>query len=160
MPFVVGVAQLVERLTVAQNVAGSSPVSHPIFFALIPARKRGFPRKRKDYPAKETLVPGTWRTSSRRKVSALKSTAEILLFHGNRRRNKKRHKRKRSMPCIPPESAAFRKTVSPRKRSSGPPGGKYQCRHRADRLSCPDFPRFRDFRVRTAYAEEGNRSPS
>ena len=28
---VVGVAQLVERLTVAQNVAGSSPVSHPIF---------------------------------------------------------------------------------------------------------------------------------
>ena len=31
--FVVGVAQLVERLTVAQNVAGSSPVSHPIFFA-------------------------------------------------------------------------------------------------------------------------------
>ena len=29
--FVVGVAQLVERLTVAQNVAGSSPVSHPIF---------------------------------------------------------------------------------------------------------------------------------
>ena len=29
---VVGVAQLVERLTVAQNVAGSSPVSHPIFF--------------------------------------------------------------------------------------------------------------------------------
>ena len=32
--FVVGVAQLVERLTVAQNVAGSSPVSHPIFFAL------------------------------------------------------------------------------------------------------------------------------
>ena len=27
---VVGVAQLVERLTVAQNVAGSSPVSHPI----------------------------------------------------------------------------------------------------------------------------------
>ena len=41
--FVVGVAQLVERLTVAQNVAGSSPVSHPIFYALIPPRK--------DYPA-------------------------------------------------------------------------------------------------------------
>ena len=28
----VGVAQLVERLTVAQAVAGSSPVAHPIFF--------------------------------------------------------------------------------------------------------------------------------
>ena len=29
--FVVDVAQLVERLTVAQNVAGSNPVIHPIF---------------------------------------------------------------------------------------------------------------------------------
>ena len=29
--FMVDVAQLVERLTVAQNVAGSNPVIHPIF---------------------------------------------------------------------------------------------------------------------------------
>ena len=37
--FMVDVAQLVERLTVAQNVAGSNPVIHPIFFVLIPAQK-------------------------------------------------------------------------------------------------------------------------
>ncbi len=37
----VGVAQLVERLTVAQNVAGSSPVSHPIFLPSFEAERVG-----------------------------------------------------------------------------------------------------------------------
>ena len=32
---VVGVAQLVERRSVAPNVAGSSPVSHPIFHTFL-----------------------------------------------------------------------------------------------------------------------------
>ena len=39
---VVGVAQLVERLTVAQNVAGSSPVSHPIFLPSFEVEKSRF----------------------------------------------------------------------------------------------------------------------
>ena len=42
--FVVGVAQLVERLTVAQNVAGSSPVSHPIFETTEPQELMGLRR--------------------------------------------------------------------------------------------------------------------
>jgi hypothetical protein len=35
----VGVAQLVERRTVAPNVAGSNPVSHPILWLSIPHKK-------------------------------------------------------------------------------------------------------------------------
>ena len=50
---VVGVAQLVERLTGAQNVAGSSPVSHPIFMSSFLLKKSRFDRNRQNpiFPA-------------------------------------------------------------------------------------------------------------
>ena len=44
--FMVGVAQLVERLVVAQVVVGSSPITHPI------QRKRPLPR----YPSRNGLA--------------------------------------------------------------------------------------------------------
>ena len=75
------------------------------------------------------------------------------------RQQKKGISEKRPVPCIPPVTRRLRTNVSPRKRSSGPLDGGFQCRHR-ESSSCPGFPRFRDFRARTAYAGERNRSPS
>ena len=139
------------------------PSPTPFFLPSFLPRKEDVPENAKVILRGKHLFPGYGALQAATRSAGHRpeiNWRETQLFPGNYRRNKKRHKRKRSMPCIPPESAAFRKTVSPRKRSSGPPVGKYQCRHHADRLSCPDFPRFRDFRVRTAYAGERNRSPS
>ena len=77
-----------------------------------------------------------------------------------KRPNKKRHKRKRPAPCIPPVIRRPRTDVSPRKRSSGPLDGGLQCRQPRTVCPAPGFPRFRDFRARTAYADERDCSPS
>ena len=64
------------------------------------------------------------------------------------------------MSCIPPETRRHRTIVSPRKRSSSPLGDGLQCTDIAVRHPAPGFPRFRDFRARTAYAGEADLSPS
>ena len=66
------------------------------------------------------------------------------------------------MPCNPPVTRRHRTTVSPRKRSSGPLPltADSIARHTRNVSPAPEFPRFRDFRARTAYAGEENRFPS
>ena len=62
------------------------------------------------------------------------------------------------MPCIPPEFAVSGKRFPP-KTFPGPPGGEIQCRHYADRLSCPGFPRFRDLPCQDRLCRRKDRSP-
>ena len=62
------------------------------------------------------------------------------------------------MPCIPPESAESGKRFPP-KTFPGPPVGESQCRHHADRLSCPGSPRFRDLPRQDRLCRRKDRSP-
>ena len=68
----VGVAQLVERLTVAQNVAGSSPVSHPIFMSSFLLKKSRFDRNRQNtiFPASAEKIGSSTFSDKENRVSS------------------------------------------------------------------------------------------
>ena len=76
-----------------------------------------------------------------------------------KRRSKKRHKRKTSRAVHSPRNPPHPENVSPRKRSPAPPVGESQCRHHADRLSCPGSPRFRDLPRQDRLCRRKDRSP-